>query len=191
MGVNAHLGVIVGMESADVAAHGLGQGRVVVRFAGVLEQAAQLHHLGGDDGVLGVAAEELVGISGGPHGALVVQRGLQGELHAGLELILMVLTDLDDVAGELMAHDGGMIGHVVMHALMGGAQGRALVGGHAQGVGDNLGKDLVVGDLRQLELVQTQVIGAMQAYGFGFHSGVPPVLKFLLITLRLGANYEL
>ena len=119
--VHTHLGVVGGVESTDGAAHRLGQRSLVVSTALVLQQAAQFHDLGRDDAVGGVAAEELVGVAGAPHGALVVQGGLQGELHAGLELVLMRLAHLDDITGELVTHDGGVLGYIRMHTLVSSA----------------------------------------------------------------------
>lgn len=116
--VHTHLGVVGGVESTDGAAHRLGQRSLVVSTALVLQQAAQFHDLGRDDAVGGIAAEELVGVAGAPHGALVVQGGLQGELHAGLELVLMRLAHLDDITGELVTHDGGVLGYIRMHTLV-------------------------------------------------------------------------
>ena len=165
--VHAHLGVVSGVECADGAAHGLGQRSLVVGAALVLQQAAQLHDLGRDDAVGGIAAEELVGVAGAPHGALVVQGGLQGELHAGLELVLMRLADLDDITGKLMAHNGGVLGHIRVDALVAGAEDGALVSRHA----DSVGNDVIL-DLRQFKSIQTQIVGGVQTNSFDFHNEI-------------------
>ena len=84
------------------------------------------------------ADEELVGVSGAPHRALVVERRLQRELHARLELILMLRANLDDIARKLVTHDGRMLGNIGMHTLVLGTKDGALVGGHADAVGYDL-----------------------------------------------------
>ena len=179
VGVDAHLGVVGGVEGADRAAHRVGQGGFVVGLAGVFQHAAALHHLGGQDAVGGVAAAELVGVAGAPHGALVVEGGLDGELHAGLILVLVFRAHLDDIAGELVAHDGGVLGHVGVDPLVAGAEDGALVGGHADGVGHHLDQDLVLLDGGQLKGIDPQVVGGVQTQGFRFHNRSPFLLQFL------------
>ena len=154
---------------ADGAAHGLGQRGFKVGVALILKQAAQLHHLGGDDGVGAVAAKVGIAVAGGPHGALVVEGGLQGELHAGLELILVVLANLDDIARKLVTHDHGVFMHVLGHALMLFAQHGALVGGHADAVGNHFRQNFIVRNFGQLKFLGTQILGAVQAQSLGFH----------------------
>ena len=168
--VHTHLGVVSGVERTDGAAHGLGQRSLVVGASLVLQQAAQLHDLGRDDAVGGIAAEELVGVAGAPHGALVVQGGLQGELHAGLELVLMCLAHLDDITGELVTHDGGVLGYIRMHTLVSSAEDGALVSRHADAIGNDLDQDLIVLDLRQFKSIQTQIVGGVQTNSFDFHN---------------------
>ena len=168
--VHTHLGVVGGVESTDGAAHRLGQRSLVVSTALVLQQAAQFHDLGRDDAVGGVAAEELVGVAGAPHGALVVQGGLQGELHAGLELVLMRLAHLDDITGELVTHDGGVLGYIRMHTLVTSAEDGALVSRHTDAIGNDLDQDLIVLDLRQFKSIQTQIVGGVQTNSFDFHN---------------------
>ena len=185
--VHAHLGVVSCIESADGAAHRLGQRSLVVSAALVLQQAAQLHDLSGDDAVGGIAAEELVGVAGAPHGALVVQGGLKSELHAGLELVLMSLADLHNVTGKLVAHDGGMLGHIRVHALVAGAEDGALVSGHADAVGNDFDKDLIVLDLRQLEGIQTQVVGGVQTNSFDFHNEI--LLFIITVTVVFSRSF--
>ena len=168
--IHAHAGVEAGVERADAAAHRLSEGCFVIRLALVFEQAAQLHDLSRDDAVGRVAAEEFIRVAGRPHGALVVERGLQGELHAGLELVRMLCADLDNIARKLMAHDGRVVGDVLVDTLVLGAEDRALVGRHADAVGHDLDQDLIVFDLGQFEFVQTKVVGCMQTDGFCFHN---------------------
>ena len=168
--IHAHAGVEAGVERADAATHRLSERGLVVCLALVLEQAAQLHHLGGNDAVGRVAAEELVGIAGGPHGALVVERGLQGELHAGLEFVRMLGANLDNVARKLMAHDGRMLSDILVDALMLDTQDSTLIGGHADTVGYHLDQNFVVLDLGQLKLLQTEVVSGVQTDCFCFHS---------------------
>ena len=168
--VHTHLGVVSGVERTDGAAHRLGQRSLVVGAALVLQQAAQFHDLGRDDAVGGIAAEELVGVAGAPHGALVVQGRLQSELHAGLELVLMCLAHLDDITGELVTHDSGVLGYIRVHTLVAGAEDGALVSRHADAVGNDLDQDLIVLDLRQFKSIQTQIVGGMQTNSFDFHN---------------------
>ena len=173
--INTHLGVISGVERTDRAAHRLGKRRLVVGTPLVLEQAAKFHNLSRNDAVGRIAAEELVGVSGAPHRALVIERRLQRELHARLELILMLRANLDDITRKLVTHDGRMLGNIGMHALVLGTKDRALVGGHADAVGYDLDQDFVVTDFRQLKGIQTQIIRSMQTYSPCFHNNNSPL----------------
>ena len=173
--INTHLGVISGVERTDRAAHRLGKRRLVVGTPLVLEQAAKFHNLSRNDAVGRIAAEELVGVSGAPHRALVVERRLQRELHARLELILMLRANLDDIARKLVTHDGRMLGNIGMHALVLGTKDRALVGGHADAVGYDLDQNLIITDFRQLKGIQTQIIRSMQTYSPCFHNNNSPL----------------
>jgi hypothetical protein len=84
------------------------------------------------------------------------KRGLQRELHARLEFILMPRANLDDIARELVAHDGRMLSYIGMHALVLGAEDGTLVGGHTDAVGYDLDQNLIIADFRQFKGVQTQ-----------------------------------
>ena len=176
--IDAHAGVEAGVERTDAAAHRFREGRFVIGLALVFEQAAQLHDLGRDDAVGRVSAEELVRVAGGPHGALVVERGLEGELHAGLELVRVLCADLDDVARKFVAHDRRMLGNVLMDALVLYAEDGALIGGHADAVGHDLDQDLVVLDLGQLKFLQTKVVCGVQADCFCFHNARLSFISF-------------
>ena len=168
--VLAGAGMIHGVEGADDAAHGLGQGAVIERRAAVGQQAAPLHDHVRDHHVGGVAADVGEGVAGGGVGVLgLVQRGLDGELLAGLELIGPLGADFHDLAAELMADDDGVLRHVVGNTLMIGALDGRLVGRHANAVGDNMGKDLVLSDGRELKGLQTQVVLAIQTNRCRFH----------------------
>ena len=68
-----------------------------------------------------------------------------------------------------MAHNGGVLRHVVGDALVGRALLGGLEGGHADAVGDDLRQDLVVLHGRKLKLLQTEVLLAVQTDCFGFH----------------------
>ena len=173
--INTHLGVISGVERTDRAAHRLSKRRLVVGTPLVLEQAAKFHNLSRNDAVGRIAAEELVGIAGAPHRALVVERRLQRELHARLELILMLRANLDDIARKLVTHDGRMLGNIRMHALVLGTKDGALVGGHTDAVGYDLDQNLIIADFRQLKGIQTQIIRSMQTYSPCFHNNNSPL----------------
>ena len=168
--INTHLCVISGIERTDRAAHRLGKRRLVAGTPLVLEQAAKFHNLSRNDAVGRIAAEELIGIAGAPHRTLVVKRRLQRELHARLELILMLRANLDDIARKLVTHDGRMLGNIGMHAPVLGTKDRALAGGHADAVGYDLDQDFVVTDFRQLKGIQTQIIRSIQTYSPCFHN---------------------
>ena len=168
--INAHLGMEGSMRSTDGAAVRLSQGSLKEGVALILEEAAQFENFLRDDAVGAVAAEVGIAVSRAPHGALVVQSGLQGEPHTGLILILVLFADLLNNAGELMTHDGRMIGYIIMHALMLFAQHGAFVSGHADAVGHNLDQHFIVLDLGKFELHQPQVVRAMQAQCTGFHN---------------------
>ena len=73
-----------------------------------------------------------------------------------------------------------------MHALVLGAQHGTFVGRHADAVGDHLDQDLVLFDFRQFKFHQAQVIGAMEAHGTAFHTGllsVQAVSDFFYLNL--------
>ena len=82
----------------------------------------------------------------------------------------MCLAHLDDITGELVAHDGGVLGDIRVHTLMTGAKDGALVSRHADAVGNDLDKDLIVLDLRQFKSIQTQIVGGVQTNSFDFHN---------------------
>ena len=183
--VNTHLGVVSGMESTDGAAHRLCKRSFIVCLAFIDQQAAALHYLCGKDAVGGIAAAELIGVAGAPHGALVVQGRLLGELHAGFVDAFVLLTDLDNVAGKFMPGDGGMLRDIVMYALMSSSENGALVGGHADGIRDHPHQDLVILDFGELKFLQTEVVGGMQTHSFCFH------FKSLLhYTLDIGLQQQ-
>ena len=84
----------------------------------------------------------------------------------------MGLADLDDITGKLMAHNGGVLGHIRVDALVAGAEDGALVSRHADAVGNDLDKDLVILDLRQFKSIQTQIVGGVQTNSFDFHNEI-------------------
>ena len=177
--VDAHVRVVGGMEGTDRAAHGLGERGLVVRLALVHEEATAVEDLVREDAVGGVTAAELVGVAGRVHGALVVERGLDGELLAGLVLVGVLGAHLDDVARKLVPGDGGMVGDIGVDPLVGSAEGRHLIGGHADGVRDHLHENLVLFDLGKLELVDPDVVRRVQSCRPCLHL-VPPCLRGLV-----------
>ena len=98
-------------------------------------------------------------------------RRLDGKALTSLVLVLPVLAHRVDNAAELMADDGGVLCHVVGHALVIRALNGGFVGTHADRVGNDLDANVVIADFRQLDLFQTQVHLAMDADGFGQHCG--------------------
>ena len=187
--LNAHLvlvhavgGVVHRLERTGHAAQRLGQGRAEERFAMVRQQAAALHELVRDHDIGRIAADGPEGVAGRPHGALVVDVRLNGEALAGLELALPLAADLKNLAAELMSHDHGVLRHVVGHALVIRALLGRLIGGHADGIADDLRENFVVPDRRKLEGFQSQVFLAIQAHGSGFH-GLLFLPDFLIYEL--------
>ena len=166
MGVDALFGVVLGMEGADDAAQGLGQGAIEVLIGPVFQQAILLHDLGKQHGILAVAAAELEGIARGLHRALVGNRRLDGELVPLRILALPLCADLFYDTAEFMADDRRMLGDIIGHALVVGALYGRLVAGHADGIGNHLHQNFVVLDLRQLKGVQPQIVLSMQTYCF-------------------------
>ena len=172
--VAAELGVIHGVEGADDAAHRLGQGAVEIGVRIVGEQVVGQKRLDRHQRILGIAAAILIGIARGELRALVEVRRLDGEALTGLVLVLPVFAYRVDHAAELMADDGGMLRHVVGHALVIRALNGGFIGAHADRVGNDLYPNVVVPDLGELDLFQTQIHLAVDAYRFGHHSCVPP-----------------
>ena len=159
--VYPHLRMIGGMECADAAGHWLCQRCFIICASLIFQQTAQFHHFRRNDAIRGVAAEELIGITRAPHRPFIIQGRLQCELHARLEPILVLLSYFDDVSCHLMSHDGRMIRHIFMHALVRGAQDGTFVGGHTNAVGYYFYQDLIILDLGQLEFFQPQVVRSM------------------------------
>ena len=167
--VGAGVGVVLGVAGADDAAHGFAEAGLEEGVAGVFEEAADLHDAGGDADVGGVAADGGEGVSGGVHGAMVVDGGLDAEEVAGLELVGPLGADLEDASGEFVSEDGGVSVAVVGDALVVGAGLGGLVAGHADGVADDFGDDAVVTAGWQLEGLQTEVHLAVDTKGGGLH----------------------
>ena len=68
-----------------------------------------------------------------------------------------------------MSHDRGMIRDIVMDALMGSSQSRALVSGHADRIRHYPYQYLIILDLRKLKLLEAEVICAVESHCFCFH----------------------
>ena len=171
--VGSGRGVVAGVHGADDAAQGLAQRSGIEAFALEGEQATHLHHLRGNDDIGRVPADVLVGVAGsGKHadrGIRIVEGRLDGELVAGLELVCPFGADFDDLAGEFVTDDGRVLGDVVRDPLVGGSLVGGFVRGHADAVAHHFREDLILFDLRQLELLEPQVANAVKAYRFGLH----------------------
>lgn len=87
----------------------------------------------------------------------------------------MLGAHLDNIARELVAHDGRMLGNLGMHALMLGAEDGALVGGHTDAVGYDLDQNLVVADLGQLKGIQPQIVCGVQTYSLCLRNDNSPL----------------
>ena len=175
--LNAHLvdigtglGVVHGVESTDNAAQRLSQRAVVVGIGVVGQQAVFQQSFDGNIGILGVAAAVVVGVAGSHLAAVVEVSGLDGELVANLVLVCPICADSDDVTAELVAYDGGIFGYVVGDTLVIFAFQSCLVGRHTSGVTDNTNLNVVRTNLGQGDLVQTQVILAVDSYCFCIHN---------------------
>ncbi len=164
------LRVVHRVERADRAGERLPERRLVEAVARKRHERADLHRLVREDAILCVAAEELVGIARRVHAALVVECGLLREAHARLELILPFLADLHDDACELMPRDDGMRVDVLRAALVLLALLSELVRRHAKAVAVDLREDLVVLDLRQLELLEAEIEGTIHSDCSRFHN---------------------
>ena len=161
--------MVHGMEGADDAAHGLSQGAVEVGIGIVVQQVVGQQRLHGDVGILGVAAAVLVGIAGSHLGALVEMGGLNGKAVAGLIFVLPVFTHSVNHAAEFVAHNGGILGAVVGNALVVRALHGSLIGAHADTVGHDFDLHVIGANLRQVDLLQTQIHLAMDSNSFRFH----------------------
>jgi hypothetical protein len=154
---------------ADDAGHRLGERAHEEGVGRIGQEAAHLHHLGGDDDVGGVAADILVGVAGRPERTLVVDGRLDGELVAFLELPRPFGADLDELAAELVADDRRLLGQRPADALVRVALHGELVAGHADRVGHDFGEDFVVLDFGKLELLEPEVVDAIYADRFRLH----------------------
>jgi hypothetical protein len=88
--------------------------------------------------------------------------------------MLPVFANLNDVTAELVAYDGGGQVAAVGNALVVAALNSSLVAGHAQAIGNNADTDTVRANVRQLDLVQTQIHLTVDSNSFCIHN------KFLL-----------
>ena len=172
-------GVVVGMEGAHDAGHGFGNGPVEEGVARVGQQIAGGHDLLRDHHVGGVAADVLVGVTGGGERALVVDGGLDGELVAHLELALPLGAHFHQFAAELVTDDDGVLRHIVGNALVGGSLFGGLETGHADAVGNDPGEDLVLFDGGKFEGLQSQVFFTVKADSCGFHLSSLFLMVFL------------
>ena len=162
--------VICRMKGADAARHWLCQRCLIVCASLVLQQASQFHNLGRNDTVCCITAKELIRVSRAPHGSLVVQRRLKCELHARLKLVLMVLADLNNVTRKLVSHDCRMLCDILVYTLVVCTQYSTLIRRHTDAVGYYFDENLVIGNLRKLKFLQSQVVCRMQSYASCFHS---------------------
>ena len=179
MDIAAGGSVVVGMITADDAAHGLSQGTVEISFIVVGQQAAALHNFVGNDDVGSIAADMGIGVTGSGQAALIVHSGLDGELVAGLELVSPSSANFHDLAAELMADDNRILSHIVGNALVVGALDSSLVRGHADAVGNNMGQDLIVLNLGKLKLLQSQVVDTVDTNCFSLHNCILLYHNFL------------
>ena len=157
-------GVVVPPVSPHHTAHGLAQAGLEIALSAVVEKAAQLHHLRRDHAVSTRPSEVGIGVPGGGQASLVVQGGLLGEFLAGREFAQPLLPHLHNVSGELVADDDGVCIHIRGTALVGLALDQQLVGGHADAVAHDPDQNLIVPDVRQIELLQADVIGAVETH---------------------------
>ena len=119
--------------------------------------------------VLAVTAAELVGVAGSHLAAVMEVRRLDGELVADLVLMGPVFAHSNDIAAELMANDGGIHSAVIGNALVVLALQGSLVGGHTYGVANNADLNIIRTNLGQDDIVQAQVILAVDSFCFGIH----------------------
>ncbi len=156
------MGVIAGVHGTDNTRQRLTQRCRIKTRTLVRQEATHLHHLGRNDDVSRVAADESIGISRSGQQSYrtsgVVEGRLDGELVSRLELILPLGADLNNLSGELVTDDRWILGDVVRNPLVIGSLMGRLVGRHAKAVADNLGEDLVILHPGELELLETKVI---------------------------------
>ena len=67
----------------------------------------------------------------------------------------MILSNLYNISGEFMSHDGRMLSHVVMDTFMLFPEYRTFVGRHTDAVRNYPHQDLVIRNLRKFELLQS------------------------------------
>jgi len=91
----------------------------------------------------------------------VVNGGLDGKALSLFELILPSAADLHDFSAKLMSDDDRIIADVLGHPFMLGALDCFFVGRHADTVGNNMGQNFVITNLRKLELFEAEVVFAV------------------------------
>ena len=159
-----------GMKSAGDTCHRLGKGAVEKGVSGVIQKAAKLHNLVGNDNIGGVAADVSEGITGSGINVLgVVKSRLNGNALTLFKVVCPFTSHLNDLAAELVSYDGGVFGHVVGHALMLCALDGGLVGGHTNAVGYHLEQYLVLLHLGKFKFLKAQVVFTVNSYCFCFH----------------------
>lgn len=87
----------------------------------------------------------------------------------------MLRANLDDIARELVTHDGRMLSYIGMHALVLGAEDGTLVGGHTDAVGYDLDQNLIIADFRQFKGIQTQIVCGVQTYSLCLRNDNSPL----------------
>ena len=156
--------MVASAVAAHHAAHRFSQTGFEIALPVVVEQITQLHHLRRDDAVGACPAEVFIGIPGGSQTSLIIQGGLLGELLSGSKFAQPFFPDLDNIAGEFVTDHDGVCVHICGTALVGLALNQQLVGGHADAVAHDSDQNLVVPDVRQVELLQADVIGAVETH---------------------------
>ena len=163
--VRAGRDVVIGVHRPDYARERFGERTGVKAFARIVEQATLFHHFVGDYHVGGVAADITVRIARGAQYAdrpfFVIECGLDRKFSSGSEFLFPLGAHFDDLTGELVADDDRILGDVARNAFVDVRLVGGFVGGHANTVAHYFREDLILFDLRQLELLQPEVVLAI------------------------------
>ena len=157
--------MVVGMHGTDDAGERFGQCCRVEPFTRIVEQTSQLHHLIGNHYVGGIPSDIVIGVTRSTQHSdrpfLVVQGRLDGELFTRSELGFPFGAHFDNLTGKFVSDDDRIFGDIARDAFMDVGLVRGFVRRHADAVAHNFGKDLILTDLRQLKLLQPEVVLAV------------------------------
>ena len=166
--VIAVIGMIEALIAADHAGKGFAERALEIGIPLVGDHAVPLQNDLGNHGIGGSTADVGIGITG-IVARFQLQRGLNDDLLPHGPAILQRGTHLNDLTAHFVPHDDGGLGYRFGNPLMLASLLDRLIGGSTQRIGHHTEQNLVLGNGRELELLQTKIHDTVKTHGFGFH----------------------